>query len=138
VSYATAQDLVTRFGLDEISQTAPPEDPGAADFDAVRVESALTDSAAQIDSYLRMRMPVPVSPAPEVLVGAAADLARFKLHDDHAPEAVMERYRATIQWLKDLAAGKASLGELDDSVTPSGRVVRREGASGFDWSTHVA
>jgi phage gp36-like protein len=138
VSYATAQDLVTRFGLDEISQLAPPDDPGAADFDAGRVESALNDAAATVDSYLRLRMPVPVSPVPDVLVGAATDLARFKLHDDHAPEAVKERYRATVQWLKDLAAGKASLGELDTAVTPAGRVVRREGASAFDWSTHVA
>jgi len=137
MNYATADDLVTRFGLDEISQIAEPEDPGAADFDLARVDSALADATAQIDSYLRVRMTVPISPVPDVLRSAAADLARFKLHDDHAPEAVADRYRSTVQWLKDIAAGRASLGELDASITPTGRVARRAGLSAFDWDTHV-
>lgn len=136
MNYATINDLIERFGEDEILALAESEVHGT--LDESRVETALSDASRHIDSYLRLRRSVPVEPVPGVLVGACADIARFKLHDDHAPDEVSERYKATIQWLKDIAAGKASLGEDDDSVASVGRVVRRSGRSGFDWDAHGA
>lgn len=135
MNYATVNDLVERFGEDEMIQNSPDETGEA--IDAERVDTAIGDASRTIDSFLRMRRSVPVDPVPSVLIGACADIARFLLHDDHAPEAVKDRYKATIQWLKDIAAGKASLGEEDTTITGSGRVVRRAGKSGFDWDAHV-
>lgn len=135
MNYATQNDLIERFGEEELLGVAESEVHGT--LDQSRVDAALSDASRHIDSYLRLRRSVPVDPVPGVLVGACADIARFKLHDDHAPDEVAERYKATIQWLKDIAAGKASLGEEDTSITGSGRVVRRAGKSGFDWDAHV-
>jgi phage gp36-like protein len=136
MNYATANDLITRFGEDELIQLVP--DDTGANFEAGRVDAALADASRHIDSYLRLRQAVPVDPAPQILVGVCADIARFKLHDDHAPDEAGDRYKAAIQWLKDIAAGKASLGENDNTVTGTGRVVTRTGNSGFDWDAHGA
>jgi len=135
VNYATQNDLIERFGEEELLGVAESETDGT--LDATRVETALSDASRHIDSYLRLRRSVPVDPVPDVLVGACADIARFSLHDDHAPDQVAERYKATIQWLKNVAAGKASLGEDDTTITGAGRIVRRAGKSGFDWDAHV-
>lgn len=135
MKYATCNDLIKRFGEDELLGVAESETHGT--LDKFRVETALSDASRHIDSYLRLRRSVPVDPVPDVLVGACADIARFKLHDDHAPEEVAKRYKATIAWLKDVAAGRASLGEDDTAITGSGRVVRRRGKSGLGWNEYV-
>lgn len=136
MNYATVDDLIERFGEDELLGVAHSETHDT--LDETRVETALSDASRHIDSYLRLRRSVPVDPVPGVLVGACADIARFRLHDDHAPDEVSDRYKATIQWLKDIAAGKASLGEDDTTIAPVGRIVRRSGKSGFDWDAHSA
>lgn len=134
MNYATEQDLIDRFGEAELLGIAESETHDT--LNGSRINAALTDASRHIDSYLRMRRSVPVDPVPDVLIGACADIARFKLHDDHAPDEVAERYKATIQWLKDIAAGKAALGEEDATITSVGRIVRRAGKSGFDWGAH--
>ena len=135
MNYATKQDLIERFGEAELLGLAESETHDT--LDDSRITTALADASRHIDSYIRMRRSVPVEPVPGVLVGACADIARFKLHDDHAPEEVADRYKATIAWLKDVAAGKASLGEEDTTITGVGRIVRRAGKSGFDWDAHA-
>lgn len=136
MNYATQDDLITRFGEDEVLQLAPNEAGDA--IASGRVTAALSDASRHIDSYLRRRRSVPVDPVPDVLVGACCDIARFSLHDDHAPEAVKDRYKATVQWLKAIAAGTASLADEEDTATSVGRVVYRAGRSQFDWEAHGA
>lgn len=136
MNYATINDLIERFGSDELEAIALSESHDT--LDESRITTALADASRQIDSYLRLRHSVPLNPVAGVIVSACADIARFHLHDDHAPEAVKERYQATIRWLKDIAAGTASLGADDNTITGTGRVVRRSGKSGFDWDAHVA
>lgn len=133
MNYATVEDLTRRFGV-EIQQVAESkaEDP----TDDSPLDAVLTDASRLIDSYLRLRHAVPIQPVPEVLVGVCCDIARFKLHDDHAGEEISGRYKTAIAWLRDVADGKATLGEDDTTATGVGRVVRRQGRSGFDWGAH--
>jgi len=134
MNYVTADDLIARFGQSELDDVAGD---GAGGLDAARIDTAAAAASRLIDSYLRQRMSVPVDPVPDVLVDAAADIARFKLHDDEPSDEIKERYKVTVAWLKDVVAGKASLGADDATTTPSGRVVHGQGRSGFDWGTHV-
>ena len=135
MNYAALNDLEERFGRDELLGVAPGETPDT--LDDSRLNTALDDASRVIDSYLRSRQPVPISPVPGVLVGAACDIARYKLYDDGVPDTVQDRYEATMKWLKDIGAGRASLGEDDTSVAPTGRVARRAGKSGFKWEQYV-
>jgi phage gp36-like protein len=136
VKYATQADLITRFGENELLQLVPNE--AGDEIDATRIDAALEDASRHIDSFIRMRRSVPVDPVPDVLVGACCDIARFNLHDDHVPEAVKDRYKATVQWLKSIASGAASLGDEEDTSTSLGRVVHGSGRSSFDWEAFGA
>jgi len=134
MTYATQQNLIDRFGEDELLQIAPNMAGDA--IDAAVVTTALEDADALIDSYIGTRVTVPVSPVPDVLVRIAADLARASLHDDHAPEEVGARRKSAIQWLRDAAAGKAAISSDDAGAETSARVVVKQAKSNFDWAAH--
>jgi phage gp36-like protein len=128
---------VTVEGGDRADYTQTEQD--AADAAVERIDQALADGAAQIDSYLSPNYTLPL---PAELVAASSleqvncDVARYNLYDDRAPEFVEERYDRRIKWLRDVSAGKASLGTEDTAATADGRVVRRTGHSCFDWGAY--
>ena len=130
MSYASRADLVARFGAAEIEDlsgaprdgAAEPDDPEPGDPEAAaaaRIDAALTDASAEIDSALAVRyvMPLPAGPWPR-LVAIACELARLRLYDDAPPEAAIERARAARASLAGLAAGKAALIGDADNLAP--------------------
>lgn len=115
MSYATVADMVSRFGeLEMLRLSVADGSLPAADepMPEARVAQALQDASLQIDSYLRVRYAVPVSPAPESLVRAACVLARYDLAHggDREPSEQMRLARKEVrEWLEKLGAGAASL-----------------------------
>lgn len=107
MAYATQQDLVERFGTQELAQLTDPA--AGVTIDAVAVSRALGDADAEIDSYLGARYALPLAAVPAVLVRVAADIARYYLWDDAAPDTVRERYKAAVALLKQLAGGATVL-----------------------------
>lgn len=105
--YCTADDLVLRFGPDEISQLTDYNRDG--DADPAVLNQAIADTAAEIDSYISARYPLPLDTVPAVLELHACDICRYRLFNQGAPEEVAERYTIAIRWLKDVAQGKAQL-----------------------------
>ncbi len=124
MTYASAQDLITRFGETELMQLTDP------DLQAVqlsKLELALADAQAYVDSFVGRVYALPlagcVKPAPVLgdplatavvappqLVRIAADVARYYLHKDFAPEnEVYLRYKAAERELQAIADGKATL-----------------------------
>lgn len=136
--YATTSDLTIRFGDDELLALAPDE-AGTA-IEQATVDAALTDADAKINSYLATRYSVPVTGS-ELLKLVACDLVRYNLYDSDAPETVETRYKQQISWLKDIAAGRATLGVKNTEAAITGAVVvtrtrsnrsfTRESLSGF-------
>lgn len=126
--YATLQDLVTRYGRDELVAVTVlnrEQDPGPdPDPDETVADQALADAAALIDSYLARRytLPLTVDATPPKLQSAACVIARYRLHDDRASERIRQDYEDQIQWLRDLAAGRTDIPELitggQEQVTP--------------------
>ena len=99
--YASAADLEDAFGEAEIAQFA---DPG-------KIDAALVRADGLIDGYLAGRYLTPLAaPIPPVIVAAAADLARYFLYDDAAPDRVRAAYEDVLAWLKDAAAVQAATG----------------------------
>lgn len=164
MTYATALNLLDRFGDREMAERAAPDDPAvtaellrltveggdrsaytqaerdAADRALARMELRLADAAAQIDSYLTPNYPLPLAAelvAASPLEEVNCDLARYALYDDRAPEFVTERYDRRVKWLRDVSAGRASLGPQDTATaTPTGQVRRRQGVSRIDWEAY--
>lgn len=117
MSYAAIDDLVSRFGESEIIQLTDREVSGALD-DAV-AQQALDDASAEIDGYLQSRYTLPLATVPAALARVCADIARYRLYDDHASEQIRDRYRDAIRWLEGVSRGNVSLGLADDGSAPT-------------------
>lgn len=122
--YATVQDLVDRFGAVELTQLTDPE---LAAVQTARVQRAIDDAQAYVDSFVGRVYQLPLAgctkPAPTAgdthatqqvappqLARITADVARYYLYKDFAPEAeVYLRYKAATAELEALASGRAVL-----------------------------
>lgn len=116
--YATQQDLVDRFGEDELIQLTDRADPPANAIDAVAVARALTDADALIDGYLGSRYALPLAEVPPLLVGIACDLARYQLYPVAPIEAVATKRDQAVATLRDIASGKIAL-PVGEAETPA-------------------
>lgn len=113
MTYATQADLTDRFGATELAQLTDRE--AGQVIDTAVLNRALADADAEIDSYLATRYALPLASTPVVLVRLAADMARYRLHDDRVTEAVRQRYQDAVSLLKRLASGEVL---LDGAATP--------------------
>jgi phage gp36-like protein len=140
--YATSQDLETRYGQYELEQLAPTETPGT--FDEDRVNAALSDAEAEINSYLGQRYRLPLETVPTAVKAACCDMARYYLYATQTTEEVTARYNQRVSWLRDIASKKASLGIAEAATTSTfavattkrsgDRVFNRDSLAGFTVS----
>lgn len=108
MTYATQQDLEDRFGADELIQLTDRTNVGA--IDSTVVSRALGDADAEINGYLAAQYTLPLATVPAVLVRLACDIARYQLGADRVTEAMRERYKDAVSFLKSLSKGDAQLG----------------------------
>ena len=112
MSYATRADLDARFGAGEVDDLARG--------DPARLDTALADAAAEIDTALATLYVVPLGPGPwPALVPIACDLARARLYDDRESETVTNRKRSARAELKRLAQDMGQL--LDGAGSPAAK-----------------
>ena len=104
--YATLQDLVDRFGADELAQLTDRIDGTV--IDPGIVARALADADAEIDGYLAVRFALPLSSVPAALVRISCDIARYRLYDS-VPDSVRKRYEDAVRDLKGYASGSLAL-----------------------------
>jgi phage gp36-like protein len=72
--YATMQDIIDRYGEDELIVAADHDEDGSAD--TVVVEQGLSDASDEIDVYIGERYPLPLAAVPSVLKRLCVDMAR--------------------------------------------------------------
>lgn len=110
--YATAADLIAKYGETEIVRLSGGRDASGLVLDEARCESAIADAEATVDSYLRSRYAVPLaSPAREVVL-AVLVIARHELAqgDGRMPtEQMIEARKEVIRWLEKVAAGTVKI-----------------------------
>ena len=107
MDYARLPDLYARFGEREINQIADIDRTGTAD--AVLVDRALSDAAAEIDAALLGRYALPVATVPDLLRRIACDLARYFLYADQPGKEVEARAKNAREMLLWIASGKLKL-----------------------------
>lgn len=119
--YATVQDMIDRFGEQEMIQLTDAQDLAAVQ--PARIQLKLDDAHALADSYLARVFALPLTgcarpvgvgvveyvPPPQ-LTRVVCDIARYYLYDDLAPESeVYRRFKQASAELQAIADGKARL-----------------------------
>lgn len=123
-AYATLSDLIERAGEDEILQVADRDRDGVADPDVI--ENAIVTAGSEIEGYISTRYGLPLPAVPELIRTWAVSIARYHLHLNGAPDHVVRDWKAAMDALRDVAAGKINLPFDDASQKPSdgaGRVL---------------
>lgn len=107
MGYATLQDLVDRFGEDELIQLTDRTNRPASTIVAAVAQLHLDDADAIIDGYLAKLYTLPLSVVPGSVTKTACDLARYFLHGKAAEKdgAVATNYRNAVKWLESVATG---------------------------------
>lgn len=119
MAYATRADIEAIYGANQLLTLVAVD----ADFD-VAVARALQAAADEMDPYLRKRYRLPLpDAASSMLRQCAVDIACWQLAAsiDRISEQIEKRYKRRMEFLRELAAGKVDLAELDDFlIVPPG------------------
>lgn len=107
MSYLTRQNLIDRFGEQELIQLTDRDLVGVIN-DTV-LNQAISDADAEINGYLTA-YPLPLATIPANLVRIACDMTRYYLYDATVTEQVKARYDSAIKYLTQVAKGLISLG----------------------------
>jgi phage gp36-like protein len=117
MSYATRADIEAVYP-DILARVA--RDRTTNDVDDEVVNAALDHASALIDMRCSSRYALPLNPIPMVVNGYCIDIAlyRMALTRDKLTAEMRQRYEDAIADLKDIAAGRAGLGNVtNDSIT---------------------
>ena len=108
--YCSEAEFEQRFGPRELTDLLS----GGTSY--ARAEN---DAASTIDGFLAGRYTTPLASPPAIVIGWAADLARYRLWDDHAPEEIRRRAEAALAQLRDVARGVISLPPSATGTAPT-------------------
>ena len=137
--YATVEDLVSLFGEREVITLSTKKKGNAIDREAL--ETAIGYASSEVDSYLADRYATPLSdsdPIPPVVVSVTGDIARYRLTggDIRDTDPIRERYTKALNWLRDVADGKAGIPGLPPAGTETpGAVLLEPGTRPWDGVT---
>lgn len=108
--YASAQDIIDRYGNEQLLLLTDRDGNQAADTEVV--DQALTDASAEIDTYIAAKYAMPLASVPASLVRPCVDIAVYRLAADRdlGTEEHRLRYEDAIAYLKRIAKGDVSLG----------------------------
>ena len=109
MSYATLEQLTTRFGEALLLQLTDRAQPPAGAIDADVVARALADTDAAIDGYLAGRYALPLAETPALLVPIALAIAIYRLHPYSAEDKIADDYKMAIADLERIAKGTIRL-----------------------------
>ena len=125
MTYATQQNMIDRFGQQELIELTDRNNTGA--IDATVLGQALSDANSEIDSYLSGVTVLPLATVPARLTKLAADIARYELYGARCTDQVRQRYQDAVSFMKQVVMGTASLG-----LDPQNNVVPGSGTVGMN------
>lgn len=114
--------------LDDIKKLLPEEtliqltdDEGLGLVNQTRVDEAISQADAEIDSYCGGRYKAPLATVPDIVKKLSVDIAVYNLYSRHVekmPDTRTERYKSAIRHLEGISKGTISLG-IDPAPTAS-------------------
>lgn len=143
MSYCTAQQLIDQFSEVELIQLTDRPDPetGATEntLDYQVLDSAIVKAAKRVEGYISPRYTLPLSQSmidSSSLSEMTGYIVRKILYDDAPIDVVIDDYKDALTWLRDVQAGRVSLGEQDTETTDTGRIVQKSGVSKHNWDAY--
>ena len=112
MAYASVDDMVLRFGRDELIRLTTPAGDDLVDVVPAPAMAALEDVSGEIDTYLRKRYRVPLDIVPAEIQRAACHMARFELslgEQREASDQVRQMRKETLEWLAKISQGAVVL-----------------------------
>jgi phage gp36-like protein len=117
--YATTADLESYLGSEAYLRLCDRDDSGAVDTSDI--EEALDRASSLADSYIAKWIPALQAAAavPRLLVQHVCDIAVYLLGGNRATDKHRVRYEDALRWLREVQAGRASLGIPPLEVDPN-------------------
>lgn len=116
MNYATEADMRDRYRDSLLNNLLSRV--GIAEPDTDKLNRALTDASALIESYLSARYTLPLSVIPRLLVQHCCTIAFYYLNDERATEQTTQRYKDALRWLAEVKNGSLPLGVDEDNSAP--------------------
>jgi phage gp36-like protein len=133
MAYCTQQDMIGRFGDEELIQLT--DRAQLNEIDAAIITQAIADAGAEIDGYLAGVYPLPLATVPLQLTRISCDMARYYLHlakgIGSESDPIGRRYAHAVKYLNAVATGSISL-EVAAEDAPADSVSQSAGSSVFD------
>lgn len=119
MAYCTQADILEQLDSDILIELTDDAGTGTVDTDVVT--RAIDDADSVIDGYAGSRYSVPFETVPTLIRKISVDLSICNLFSRRrgSPEWIETRCKDGIAMLRDVSAGKVSLGEDDPDGTPS-------------------
>lgn len=111
--YATRNDLIKRFSLDEVEELESMHEDGQT-----ATMTALRDASEEMNSYIAVKYSIPLPHVPQHITVLCCNIARYRLYNFRPTEEVEKRYEDAIKSLKDISKGNAILNFSSD-LTPT-------------------
>lgn len=112
--YCTLADIQSQLRDDVIIRLS--DDDNLGQIDTTKVDASIASSSSEIDGYVQMRYPLPLSTVPPILKKLSADIAIYNLFsrrgfdESTADKVVVDRYKGAIRFLEKVATGAVTLG----------------------------
>lgn len=129
--YCTIEDLAAQVSeqilIDRTDDegTAPDSLAEAGPKIVSRLEKAITDAVNEINGYCQARYPIPFSPVPGFISKVCVDIALYNLFsrrgmdEETADKSIVDRYKAAVKNLENIAKGLVTLGAAAPAQTTS-------------------
>lgn len=116
--YCSLKDLISASSESEMNRLLDTNNDGS--HDQARLSDAIANADAIIDGYLAAKYGFPLNVAPELVPlpvrAISADITRYRLWSEGAPEEVRNRYKDAVGQLKDYARGIMVLVDVPEST----------------------
>lgn len=119
MTYATKQDLIDRYGEDELVRLTDTVNAPPSTIDDTLIARCLANADAEINGWIAGRYTTPLNPVPQILVEKECVLARYYYHRAKATERVRSDYEDAMAWLQNVAKGLVSLGNVAGPTQPA-------------------
>lgn len=120
MAYATRSDLEDHLGELRYLELVDRDSDGTPDV--AQVDAALERASSLVDSYIARYLPIP-TPYPRVVVDCVVQITTYDLAGNRATETERLRYEDALRWLRDLAAGTATLGLPEGPIVVEGEAL---------------
>ena len=121
MAYCTLPDVVQRFPQQSVIELTDDDLTGEVVYSVF--DSAASDAAELMDSYLRGRYALPLAtPFPPLIIQVAVDLTIYRLYsrrfDQAMPEEISKRYDRALKTLREIQSGTARLFDSSEAPPP--------------------